>query len=68
MVTKIIIQGHDPKYFRYQINCINCGTVFSFEESDIVQDQRDGDFTYCPICAKGISTKIARRILDSGKE
>ena len=42
--------GKDPKDIKYIQEC-KCGTVFTYQQEDIVDD-RDGPYITCPCCKK----------------
>jgi DNA-directed RNA polymerase subunit RPC12/RpoP len=35
-----------------------CGATVEFSRTDIVQDQRDGNYVVCPYCKHGIAEKL----------
>jgi len=54
---KIIKEGQDPKKTEIEETCHKCSTVFSYTQSDVQPDSRDGDYVICPVCGGFISAK-----------
>jgi uncharacterized C2H2 Zn-finger protein len=54
-MKQIIKEGKLPETQKYQRTCLRCGTVFTYQNEDLIYDQRDGDFVTCPVCTAGIN-------------
>ncbi len=50
---KIIREGRKPAT-EWTIECKQCGCIFSFDDSDVKSDQREGDWVHCPTCNQAI--------------
>lgn len=53
MTMKIIREGRKPAT-EWTIECKQCGCIFSFDDSDVKSDQREGDWVHCPTCNQAI--------------
>lgn len=47
-----IIKIGNNKIKEYFKTCIYCDTEFSYNDSDVKPDFRDGDYVICPVCGK----------------
>jgi hypothetical protein len=59
-MPKILHRGRDPEKFVFVMRC-SCGTVATFERSEVTSDQRDGDYVSCPICRATHATRRMER-------
>lgn len=53
-----IIRDGKIKEIEITESCKDCKCVFVYTSSDVIFDQRDGDYVKCPTCKKFIASKI----------
>jgi NAD-dependent SIR2 family protein deacetylase len=42
----------------YLHHCPTCNCKFTYQQEDLILDQRDGDFVKCPTCASGLAHSV----------
>lgn len=52
---KIVKRGVDPKDKEIHQKCSKCKTEFTYTQSDVQYDFRDGDYVICPVCGSFIA-------------
>jgi DNA-directed RNA polymerase subunit RPC12/RpoP len=52
---KIIKAGVDPRFQEIPKTCWTCKTEFTYTNSDVKYDQRDGSYVVCPVCSAFIA-------------
>jgi predicted Zn finger-like uncharacterized protein len=55
----IIKQGKLPEKKNYQRTCLNCDTIFTYQDEDLHLDPREGDYVKCPTCGLLINHNFA---------